>query len=142
MMKLVASTLSEQLLWRYGINEEDGFLAYDSPVPADRDYQLKSNEVYVKNGIKQPNEVRIELGLDPVGEEGDVLYFNGTELGKTPPAQMPIPDDAKTASYMRDIDKIVKGIDTGEKKAPTQLPFTINITNDSSLIEEVIEDGE
>jgi HK97 family phage portal protein len=149
MMKLVASTLTEQLLFRYGINPADAFLSYDNPVPADRDFQLKSDEVYSKTGIKTPNEVRIALGMEPVGDEGDVLYFNGSELGKTPePMDNPFDpkeddvDDEKMLSVMKEIDEIIKDIEVDKKKEvvqPVQPPFTINITN-SSDVEEVIED--
>jgi HK97 family phage portal protein len=151
MMKIVASTLSEQLLWRYGIEQADAFLAFDNPVPSDMAHQLKSDEVYSKTGILTPNEIRIGLGKEPVGEEGDVLYFNGSELGKTPdPVANPFEmanentedeDEAKKmAVVMGELDSIIKSIETDEKKEPVPAPppFTINISNES-LVEEVIE---
>jgi HK97 family phage portal protein len=151
MMMILSSTLTEQLLWRYGIGDGEAFLMFDNPVPEDKEFQLKSDESRIKNAIMSPNEVRSAIGLDPV-ESGDVLYHNGSELGVVTSNPIPNPnentqetdDDKKMAIVMGEIDQIIKGLENDEEKepVPAPTPFVINISNDSDIIEEVIDEQE
>ena len=48
------------------------FLAYDDPIPENRQEKMQENVQFVMNGIKTPNEARKEYGLPPL-EGGDEL---------------------------------------------------------------------
>ncbi|MBL4700324.1 phage portal protein [bacterium AH-315-I18] len=61
--KMDEEKLNEKLLPLYGI-EEEAFLAYDNPVPEDKQYQLNRRTKYVAAGIMTANEARREEGLE------------------------------------------------------------------------------
>jgi len=146
MLKLVASSLSENLLWRYGIEDGDAYLAFDNVVPEDAEQRRKEDETYSKIGIITPNEIRVSLGLEPLGEELDEVYFNGNKLGKNntgSPAPFPPPEEpekgaellsnqlkSKIDTIIKDISDLNKQKDIVEEK-PVQ-PITININNTDS----------
>ena len=69
--------LNEKLLPLYGI-EEEAFLAYDNPVPEDKQHQLNRRTKYVAAGIMTPNEARREEGLEPLAD-GDALLKSITK---------------------------------------------------------------
>jgi len=83
MMNLVASSLSEGLLWRYGIDDGDAYLSFDNPVPEDREQKLKENDTYLQNGTLTINEVRSSLGRDLGDDTLDKHYYKGILVGDT-----------------------------------------------------------
>lgn len=66
-------------LFANGALEDDVVLAYDDPVPDNRQQQLEEYTRYVAGGIVMQNEVREDLGYEPA-EGGDVLRVNGQSL--------------------------------------------------------------
>jgi len=49
--------------------DERLFVAFDSPVPQDREYELKAREAHLAAGVITVNEARSEIGLAPLEEE-------------------------------------------------------------------------
>jgi HK97 family phage portal protein len=89
--RLDEETLNAKLLPMFGI-EEDAYLAYDNPVPADRQQDLVERQTAVAGGWMTPNEARLESGYDPIEEEtADRLYVNGQPLGGAPSAGLALP---------------------------------------------------
>jgi HK97 family phage portal protein len=79
--RLDEETLNAKLLPLFGI-EDDAYLAYDNPVPADRQQDLVERQTSVAGGWLTPNEARIEAGYEPFGDDSaDRLYVNGQPLG-------------------------------------------------------------
>ena len=82
--RLDEETLNAKLLPLFGI-EDDAYLAYDNPVPADRQQDLVERQTSVAGGWLTPNEARIEAGYEPFEDPAaDRLYVNGQPLGATP----------------------------------------------------------
>ena len=82
--------LNAKIMPAFGI-EEDAFLAYDDPVPENRDELRQDGDVAIKNGNITRNEWRVENGYDPVEEENaDTLlvptgYQPIDKVGEAPP---------------------------------------------------------
>ena len=77
-------TLNQRLLPMFGI-EGDAVLAYDDPVPAERQLDLTETQVGVAGGWITPNEARARNGFEPLADEAaDRLYVNGQPLGAIP----------------------------------------------------------
>lgn len=68
--RLDEEKLNEKLLPLFGI-EDDAVLAYDNPVPENKQFTLQRHTQYVKAGVMTPNEVRVELGLAPLDSDDD-----------------------------------------------------------------------
>lgn len=137
MQKLVASALSEQLLKRYGIEDGDAFLAYDSPLPEDRDYKLKSDETYSRIGVFTINEIRASLGRDLLDvPEANEIFYRGQKLGsKDEILPAPKKEISSDSSEIKEkIDSLVKEISSISAKKEEIQPFSININ--SSIVEE------
>ncbi len=47
---------------------------FENPVPQDKEYRLRQHQTYLNNGVMTINEVREEVGLEPV-DWGDVVYM-------------------------------------------------------------------
>ena len=96
--RLDEETLNAKLLPLFGI-EDDAYLAYDNPVPADRQQDLVERQTSVAGGWLTPNEARIEAGYDPFDDPAaDRLYVNGQPLGATPGlGALPFPFPAPTS---------------------------------------------
>jgi len=94
-------TLNQRLLPMFGI-EGDAVLAYDDPVPAERQMDLTEMQVGVAGGWITPNEARARNGLEPLPDTAaDRLYVNGQPLGATPGGfglAAIAPSDATTAA--------------------------------------------
>lgn len=73
--KMIEQKLTETLLPLFGI-EEDAVLAFDNPVPADKEFELRESTLLVTTGIKSRNEDREDRGLPPQ-EGGDELLVAG-----------------------------------------------------------------
>jgi len=87
--RLDEETLNAKLLPLFGI-EDDAYLAYDNPVPADRTQDLVERQTSVAGGWMTPNEARLEAGYDPVPDpSADRLYVNGQPLGASPMGASP-----------------------------------------------------
>ncbi len=78
--KLIEQKLNERLLPLFGI-ENDAVLAFDNPVPADREGDLAESQALVSGGIRAINEDR-EMRGDPPMEGGEILRVNGVSLEK------------------------------------------------------------
>jgi len=81
MLRMDEDVLNQVLLPMFGI-EDDACLAYDNPVPADKEYELRERQSAVAGGWRTPNEARMEEGKEPVEEEmADALLIGGMPLG-------------------------------------------------------------
>jgi len=78
--------------------DERLFLAYDDPVPENRDQVLKERQGYLQSAVITPNEVREDLGMPPV-EWGDkplpLLKPAAVPVAPGENPQEPPPDDAQ-----------------------------------------------
>lgn len=61
-------------------NSEKKFIAFDDPVPANRELELKERTEYIKSGIRYIDEIREEMNLEPVGI--DYPMINGVPIGQ------------------------------------------------------------
>jgi len=63
-------------------------VAFDNPVPEDREMLLQERKGYVDAGIIARNEVRVDMGLEPV-DGADDLYLDSRliPIGAEPPEQ-------------------------------------------------------
>ena len=62
-LEFIAGPLNEELCPRY---DERLFLAYDDPVPENRELRVAERQMYLDRGVMVINEVRAEDGLEPV----------------------------------------------------------------------------
>jgi HK97 family phage portal protein len=81
-LRRMEQKINEQLCSRF---DENIFVAFDNPVPEDREYLLKKRESDLKNFVMSVNEAREEEGKEPV-KWGDVplVPFNIMPLGSSP----------------------------------------------------------
>ncbi len=87
--RLDEETLNSRLLPLFGI-ENDAFLAYDNPVPANRLADSQERATAVAGGWRTPNEARLEEGYEPLDTaEADALHVGGQPLGGIPTAANP-----------------------------------------------------
>lgn len=70
-LRRIEQKLNEQLIPMY--DEPRLFVAYENNVPEDREFDLKRDDIYLRNGVVTVNEVRSKDALDPV-EWGDEPY--------------------------------------------------------------------
>jgi HK97 family phage portal protein len=81
-------TLNQRLLPMFGL-EGDAVLAYDDPVPLNRQQDLTETQVAVSGGWLTPNEARERYGLERTDDPmADRLLVNGQPLGAAAPAPM------------------------------------------------------
>jgi HK97 family phage portal protein len=107
LLRLDEETLNQKLLPMFGI-ENDAVLAYDDPVPANRQLDLQEHTGLVAAGVMTINEVREARGLDALDiEEAQYPMVNGqslapldlTDLEPQPePQQPPMPPVAEPAA--------------------------------------------
>ena len=87
LLRLDEETLNQKLLPMFGL-EDDAVLAYDDPVPANRQLDLTEHQTLVQAGVMTINEVREARGLEPLDvEEADVPIIGGVpvmDFGPTP----------------------------------------------------------
>ncbi len=87
LLRLDEETLNQKLLPMFGL-EDDAVLAYDDPVPANRQLDLTEHQTLVQAGVMTINEVREARGLEPLDiEEANVPIIGGVpvmDLGLTP----------------------------------------------------------
>jgi HK97 family phage portal protein len=88
LLRMDEEKLNETLL----ANNEDLCLAYDNPVPEDKQQVLEERKATVGVGISTANEVRAEMGMDPhPNPMADELLWQGKPLGVSAPAPMMAP---------------------------------------------------
>ena len=80
LLHLIEQKLNERLLPLFGI-EGDAVLAFDNPVPTDREFNLRESQALTAGGLRTLNEDRKLRGDDPM-PGGDVLRVNGQSLEK------------------------------------------------------------
>lgn len=82
----IVAQLNEFLLPMFA-NTEGMFLSFQDPTPQDIDANIKRFDSGIAKGYMSLNEVRNEIGLEEIGEEGDVLYIpnNYVPAGTPPP---------------------------------------------------------
>ncbi|MHC4996275.1 MAG: phage portal protein, partial [Planctomycetota bacterium] len=88
LLKSDEETLNNQWLPLFGLDPDDAFLAYDNPVPLDREFERETLNQQLSGGRITINDANALEGLEPV-EGGDVPRFNGVPLdqvGQMPPA--------------------------------------------------------
>jgi len=64
-LELMREVLQWDLLNQFW-KKENLKIEFENPVPKDKQFRLKQHEAYIKNGVLTINEVRAELGLEPV----------------------------------------------------------------------------
>lgn len=114
-LRMFEAALNRQLIPLY--DEPRLFVAYDNPVPEDREYILKERETNLKNFVTTVNEERAKDGLPPV-DWGDVpvVPSTGLPLGST---------ITTSANQLQPEPRSVTGSTGGIKsrtKAPTREP--------------------
>jgi HK97 family phage portal protein len=94
--KLIEQKLNETLIPMFGL-EGQAVLAFDDPVPADREFDLRQRQAAVQGGWMTPNEARSDQDLDESDDPmADKLLMNGQPLG-APPVGAIIPPAASVA---------------------------------------------
>jgi hypothetical protein len=92
LLRLDEETLNQKLLPMFGI-EDSAILAYDDPVPANRQLDLQEHTGLVAAGVMTINEVRESRGLDALDlEEANVPIIGGIPL--SPLDEVPEPTSA------------------------------------------------
>lgn len=71
---MTEDTLNEQLVNEF---DENLFVAFDNPVPEDKEFRLKEKQTNITIGYSTVNEERMRDGLDPI-DGGDELQTPGT----------------------------------------------------------------
>jgi HK97 family phage portal protein len=121
--RLDEETLNAKLLPLFNL-EDDCYLAYDNPVPADRQQDLVERQASVAGGWMTPNEARLEAGYEPVQDPAaDRLYVGGQPLGAS--AQAPNPFGG------------LFGAQGSPQSAPRQLPPAVEPADDEAATEPV-----
>jgi len=108
LLHLIEQKLNERLLPLFGI-EDDAVLAFDNPVPADREYELRESQALTAGGLRTFNEDRKIRG-DEALEGGDVLRVNGQSLEKMDAEQPPMMGLAAVPHQQREGPKPVAQI--------------------------------
>ena len=113
MCRWIEERVNKDLSSRYDRNV---FVAFDDPVPADREQQREDNVADVTAGVYSRDEIRSELGKEPRGGMADELLADSRfspleKLGQDPePVAVPQPlseeqqaeDAAKVAAKARE----------------------------------------
>lgn len=109
-LKMAEEKLNEQLCPRWDVNI---FCAFDEVIPDDKNYLLKENDTYIRNGLWTINEIREEQGKDPV-EWGD----EPPSVGSSNIMEESIDDVAKALEYAVDLElkKLSKRIERVENE--------------------------
>lgn len=82
--------LNQRLLPLFGL-ADDAVLAYDNPVPRNRQLDLTERQAAVAGGWMTPNEAREAQGLERLeDEEANKLHVNGAPLGGQPQGGLPL----------------------------------------------------
>ncbi|CAB4184406.1 Bacteriophage/Gene transfer agent portal protein [uncultured Caudovirales phage] len=82
--RLDEETLNARLLPLFGI-QNDAYLAYDNPVPSNRQADTAERIAAVAGGWRTANEARMEEGYDILETpHADMLHVNGIPLGGAP----------------------------------------------------------
>ena len=101
------------------------FVAYDNPVPEDREYLLKKRDSDLKNFVISPNEAREQDGKEP-SKWGEVplIPFNLTPYS---PAKATSPKDDSGEKMLKEIDKEQYWNTFIKKVTPFEKKFTENV---------------
>ena len=123
-----ARELMNYIIWKYWGYKDLGFTWVDTKDP-DPLLQAQINEIYVRNGVKTPNEIREELGLEALPEYEEEVpeeLTNRKPIGDNPEAdeqaaaeEQAIAIAEKDGAYIGDV---VKGRRGRLKKAWRVLP--------------------
>jgi len=62
-LTLFQEKINEKIMPLYG---GEFFVAFDNPIPEDREFQLKQDAMDVRNGIRTVDEIRADRGLSPM----------------------------------------------------------------------------
>jgi HK97 family phage portal protein len=85
----IQEKMNERIISRY---DEKLFVAFDDPVPEDKEFAMRKNVEYVRENITKRNEVRAEEGKEPVAW-GDSAWF--------PAMVMPVSDGGEAGQAER-----------------------------------------
>lgn len=142
----IEETWNMELIQKF---DERLFVAFDNPVPEDKEFRLKEIESRLKTGYSVINQERQIDNLVPQEDYGDVplLPFNVVPLGSPPPAQAggepkATSKDAHVCNYQdklvsdpmdsdeRELDRTMKGIfEKQEKEALAEVQDGIMSSN-------------
>ena len=116
--------MNEQLCPRY---DDRIFVAYDNPVPEDREYLLKKRDSDLKNFVISPNEAREQDGKEPA-EWGEVplVPFNLMPYSPTKTTS-PKSDGGEKTVKKKEIDKEQYWNTFIKKVTPFERKFTENV---------------
>lgn len=105
-LRRMEQKINEQLCPRF---DENIFIAFDNPVPEDREYLLKKRDSDLNHWVMSINEVREEEGKEPV-KWGDVplVPINTMPLGSRPEIPDNSNDDKKGKSVDDDYKEKIK----------------------------------
>lgn len=63
-LSMIESYIQTQIVERFF--DRDGItFRFESPIPADKEYELRKTDVFLRNAVLSPNEVRVREGLTP-----------------------------------------------------------------------------
>lgn len=99
----IEQKINEQLINRYENTDNRLFVAFDSSVPEDRDEIRADQKHRLENYISTVNEVREELGMDPVAWGDEPISPSGAPILLEPPEDSNDDDD-------KDDDEEGKGV--------------------------------
>jgi len=80
-MKMIEAQLTQFLLPKFGDNADMKF-EFENPVSDDLERQAKIDDIYIKAGVLEPNEIRERMGLEPLKEPKEPA-----EGGNEPPEE-------------------------------------------------------
>ena len=85
--KVYEQKMNEQFIIHY--EDENIFVAFDNPVPEDREFSLKDREARLKSGYSVINELRVEDKKEPHTEYGDMPILGNNMVEFDPNAVIP-----------------------------------------------------
>lgn len=140
LLRFDEETLNQTLMPLFGI-EGDAFLAYDNPVPSDKQFELTERQTSLAAGWRTVNEIREEIGLDRVEDmHADMLHFNGQPLGGVP-QPTPFGASAPVAEPPATVDGLAGPLDDAEDDEPSLDAKAISSDCISDKIPKLIDEG-
>jgi len=88
-LRRLAEKLSQKLMPMF---DNRLFVMFDNPVPRDKEFELSKQEMYLKTGVMSINQVRQQIGEEPVDwGETPWLPLTMAPAGSSPAPAVPVP---------------------------------------------------